>query len=146
MYVLHNTLESTAFESKLATITSLLTDISFCRQKHLANIGTKTNPTRRPPGKRLRSLYRFRHPSHFLARMYTLSLETHASSHPSIDLAETFPLLRRTCFIIRVLLWFVDKSPSTSLRTCSILSAAGKMSSRNRAKIEPFAPAFPSGM
>ena len=44
MYVLHNTLESTAFESKLATITSLLTDISFCRQKNLANIGAKTHP------------------------------------------------------------------------------------------------------
>ena len=44
MYVLRNTLESTAFESKLATITALLTDTSFCRQKNLANIGTKANP------------------------------------------------------------------------------------------------------
>ena len=81
----------------------------------------------------------------FDIRVNSLSLEIHAISHPSIDLAETFPLLRRTRFISRVLLLFVDKPPSTSLRTCSSFSAAGKMSSRNRAKIEPFAPAFPSG-
>ena len=59
--------------------------------------------------------------------VHALTHTTHTSSHPSIDLAETCPLLRRTRFIRRVLLWFIYKSPSTSLRTCSILNEAGRI-------------------
>jgi hypothetical protein len=66
--------------------------------------------------------YRFPHTSHcFFARMHALPLKLHAISHPSIDRAETCPLLRATFFIS--LAWFVDKPPSTSLRTCSIIRA-----------------------